>query len=442
MRSIDRKRNLDEQGHHHPSMKGVWLFGLSALVATATIAAIRMNPDDILPANLPEPVNPPVAVISTPVSEPVMGPWNEIRIQQGDTLGRVLDSRGLYSTAVRDAIHNDSDARPLTRLKPGQTLRYRLAPDNSLHDLVYNKAASETIILFRDDESGYVVETQTRDIQTRYAYVSGTIDSSLFIAGQEAGLSDPLIMRLTEIFGWDIDFAISLRRGDTFSVIHEEKYWLGQKIADGPILAAEFVNQGKVFRAIGIPDHQNRLQYYTPEQRSVRRPFLRTPVQFSRISSRYGKRKHPILGRWRSHNGIDYAAPRGTPIRATGSGRVAFRGRKGGYGNTIILKHGRELSTLYAHMKSFRPGIGLGSYVEQGQIIGYVGSTGLATGPHLHYELRRKDKHHDPLTYPFPKATPIADENKPDFEKTLASWAPRLNLMSRSRVQLARSGSK
>lgn len=440
MRSSRSERNSRGPDHHHLNMRGVWLFGLSALVATATIAAIRLNPNDSEFDPLSAAVVTADSVSANTEPAPALGPWNEIRIQRGDTLGRVLDSRGLYSTAVREAIRNDDDARPLTRLKPGQTLRYRLAPDSSLHDLVYNKAASETILLFRGDD-GYSIETQTRDIQTRYAYVTGTIDSSLFVAGQEAGLSDPLIMRLTEIFGWDIDFAINLRRGDTFSVIHEEKYWLGQKIADGPILAAEFVNQGKTFRAIGLPDHQNRLQYFTPEQRSVRRPFLRTPVQFSRISSRFGKRKHPILGRWRSHNGIDYAAPRGTPIRATGSGRVAFRGRKGGYGNTIILKHGHELSTLYAHMKSFRSGIHLGSYVEQGQIIGYVGSSGLATGPHLHYELRRNGKHRNPLTYPLPKASVIADEQKPDFEKTLATWTPRLDLMTRGRVQLARSDS-
>ena len=276
-------------------------------------------------------------------------------------------------------------------------------------------------------------------MQTRHAFVTGTIDSSLFVSGQEAGLSDPLIMRLTEIFGWDIDFATNLRKGDSFSVVHEEKYWLGQKIADGPILAAEFVNQGKTYRAIGVPDQQQRLQYYTPEGRSVRRPFLRTPVQFSRISSRFGTRKHPILKRWRSHSGVDYAAPSGTPIRATSSGRVVFRGRKGGYGNTIILKHGDALSTLYAHMSRFRSGISLGSYIEQGQIVGYVGSTGLATGPHLHYELRKYDRHQNPLTYPFPKATVMADDQQAEFKALLAQWSPRLDLMTGSRVQLAKN---
>ena len=443
MQPKDRKTKPGHHGSHQPSMRGVWLFGLTALVATATIAAIRLNPgSDELPATIDQTVKTAsVNTGSTPVADADtgLGPWNEIRVRSGDTLGTILDERGLYSTQVKSVVANDSDARALVRLKPGEVLRYRLGKDNDLHDLVYNKTPTETIHLLKDDSGTYTVDAQTRDIQTRYAYVTGTIDSSLFLAGQEAGLSDPLIMRLTEIFGWDIDFAINLRKGDTFSVIHEEKYWLGQKIADGPIVAAEFVNQGKTYRAIGIRNAQGRLEYYTPDYRSVRRPFLRTPVQFSRISSGYGRRKHPILGRWRRHTGIDYAAPRGTPIRATAAGRIMFRGRKGGYGNAIIIKHGYGFSTLYGHMQRFRSGIHLGSYVEQGQIIGYVGMTGLATGPHLHYELRVNGKHHNPLTYPLPKAVAMDSGERTEFAQLLTNWSPRLDLMHRGSIQLAQN---
>lgn len=439
MQSGDRKNQSKTGPDHAPSMKGVWVFGLTALVATAAIAAMRMNPGPVTEADIGQAVNqvPSKPVAATTDSTP--GPWNEIRVRRGDTIGLILDSRGLYSTAVRKVIRTDTEAAALVDLKPGQVLRYRLNPEGNLHDLVYNQSSIETLHLYRDKNGDYVLDEQTRDIQTRQAYVTGTIDSSLFLSGQEAGLSDPLIMRLTEIFGWDIDFAINLRKGDTFSVIHEENYWLGQKISDGPILAAEFVNQGKIYRAIGVRNHQNRLEYYTPEKRSIRRPFLRTPVQFSRISSRFGKRKHPILKRWRSHNGIDYAAPRGTPIRATSSGRVTFKGRKGGYGKTIIIKHGYGLSTLYAHMKGFHKRVRYGGYVEQGQIIGYVGSSGLATGPHLHYELRRNGKHRNPLTYPLPKATQITTAMLPEFEQLLATWSPRLELMGRNRIRLAQN---
>jgi len=424
-------------------MRGVWLFGLTALIATAAIAAIRMNPgEDNLAISADQATKKAQVVAEAkPVLDPDsgLGPWNEIRIQPGDTLGKVLDARGLYSTQVRKAVNSDTDAHALVNLKPGEVLRYRLGKNNNLHDLVYNETATETIHLQQGDDGSYSVEAQTRDIQTRFAYVTGTINSSLFLAGQEAGLSDPLIMRLTEIFGWDIDFAINLRKGDSFSVIHEEKYWLGQKIADGPIIAAEFVNQGKSYRAIGIRNAQGRLEYFTPDYRSVRRPFLRTPVQFSRISSGYGLRKHPILGRWRRHTGIDYAAPMGTPIRATADGRIVFRGRKGGYGNAIIIKHGYGYSTLYGHMKRFRSGIRLGSFVEQGQIIGYVGMTGLATGPHLHYELLVNGEHHNPLTYPLPKAVAMNSNERGEFAQLLQNWSPRLDLMHRGNVQLARN---
>jgi len=443
MRPEDRKTEPEHRTHNQHSMRGVWLFGLTALVATATIAAIRLNPgSDELPSTIDRAAK--ATSIDTRLdtvadADSGLGPWNEIRVRPGDTLGTILDERGLYSTSVQNAITSDTDASALINLKPGEVLRYRLGKNNDLHDLVYNETPTETIHLLKDESGNYTVDAQTRDIQTRFAYVTGTIDSSLFLAGQEAGLSDPLIMRLTEIFGWDIDFAINLRKGDTFSVIHEEKYWLGQKIADGPIVAAEFVNQGKTYRAIGIRNAQGRLEYYTPDYRSVRRPFLRTPVQFSRISSGYGKRKHPILGRWRAHTGIDYAAPRGTPIRATAAGRIVFRGRKGGYGNAIIVQHGYGYSTLYGHMQRFRPGIHLGSFVEQGQIIGYVGMTGLATGPHLHYELRVNGKHHNPLTYPLPKAVAMDSGERTEFAQLLTNWSPRLDLMHRGSLQLARN---
>jgi murein DD-endopeptidase MepM/ murein hydrolase activator NlpD len=443
MQPNDRKTKPGHRTANQPSMRGVWLFGLTALVATATIAAIRLNPgSDELPSTIDQTAKSANAGANSnaaPDMDIGLGPWNEIRVRSGDTLGTILDERGLYSTQVKKVIHTDSDARALINLKPGEVLRYRLGLNNNLHDLVYNKTPTETIHLLRDDDGNYSVDAQTRDIQTRFSYVTGTIDSSLFLAGQEAGLSDPLIMRLTEIFGWDIDFAINLRKGDTFSVIHEEKYWLGQKIADGPIVAAEFVNQGKTYRAIGIRNAQGRLEYYTPNYRSVRRPFLRTPVQFSRISSGYGKRKHPILGRWRRHTGIDYAAPRGTPIRATAAGRIVLRGRKGGYGNAIIIKHGHGFSTLYGHMQRFRSGIRVGSYIEQGQIIGYVGMTGLATGPHLHYELRVNGRHHNPLTYPLPKAVAMDTGERSQFAELLTNWSPRLDLMHRGNVQLARN---
>ena len=219
------------------------------------------------------------------------------------------------------------------------------------------------------------------------ATAAGVIDSSLFEAGQRVGLSDNLIMQMAEIFGWDVDFALDIRAGDRFALVFEEQFKDGEKIGEGPIIAAEFINLGRRIRAVRYVDPEGKTDYFSPDGRSMRKAFLRTPVNFARISSRFSfSRRHPILHKMRAHRGVDYAAPRGTAVKASGDGRVIFASRKGGYGRTIIIRHGSAYTTLYAHLARFSKGVRPGKRVEQGQVIGYVGSTGLATGPHLHYE--------------------------------------------------------
>lgn len=261
-------------------------------------------------------------------------------------------------------------------------------------------------------------------IETRHAYASGRIQTSLFEDGQQAGLSDALILKLVEIFGWDVDFALDVKPGDTFAVIHEEKYWMGQKIGDGPILAAEFINRGKLYHALGYKDKNGVTKYYELNGITKQKRFLRTPIEFSRISSRYTTtRYHPILKIWTAHRGIDYAAPMGTPIRATADGRITNTDdiksmqSNGGYGNALVIKHDAAYSTLYAHLSRFSPNIRAGSFIEQGQIIGYVGKTGLATGPHLHYEFHVRNSHRDPLLYKFEGTSIPTDERQAFFTK-------------------------
>jgi murein DD-endopeptidase MepM/ murein hydrolase activator NlpD len=276
-------------------------------------------------------------------------------------------------------------------------------------------------------------------METRVTYVSGNIETNLFEDGHEAGLSEALILKLVEIFGWDVDFALNIRRGDSFAVIHEEKYWLGQKVADGQILAAEFVNQGKPYRAIARRDASGFTHYFTPEGMGLQRMFLRTPVKYTRISSRYtdtASRFHPILKTWTAHRGVDYAAPAGTPVRATATGRIFSLGRDGGYGHSIVIRHAGVYSTLYAHLARYQPGLRAGSYVEQGQIIGYVGSTGLATGPHLHYEFQVQGAHRNPLNFHFPGAAPIAAEYRDDFQRHARVWTAQLDRIT-PQVQIA-----
>lgn len=274
-------------------------------------------------------------------------------------------------------------------------------------------------------------------LETRLAYASGRIETSLFQDAQQAGLSDALILKLVEIFGWDIDFALGIRPGDTFAVVHEEKYWMGQKVADGPILAARFINRGEMHEAIGYRDVAGVTTYYEPNGFTKRRRFLRTPIEFSRISSRYtdtATRFHPILKIWTAHRGIDYAAPTGTPIRAAAAGRVLFMDVNGGYGKAVVVKHDSTYETLYAHMSRYASNIRVGSFVEQGQIIGYVGQTGLATGPHLHYEFHVNGQHRDPLKFKFPGATPIPVVYRDAFLAQARSLVAQLDLITDRRL--------
>ena len=250
---------------------------------------------------------------------------------------------------------------------------------------------------------------------------NGIINDSLFLSGQKAGLSANLIMQLVAIFGWDIDFVLDIRKGDSFTILYEEQYKNGAKVAEGPIIAAEFINQGKAIRAIRYSENNERSNYYAVNGDAMRKAFLRTPVDFfSRISSRFSLgRKHPVLNKIRAHKGVDYAAPMGTPVRATGDGVVAFAGKDGGFGRKIKLKHGGAYSTVYAHLQRIGKNIRRGKEVKQGQIIGYVGQSGLATGPHLHYEFQIHGVHRNPLTVKLPKVKAIAKKNLPEFKKTI-----------------------
>jgi len=243
-------------------------------------------------------------------------------------------------------------------------------------------------------------------------------------------MSDRLIMDLVAIFGWDIDFALDIWEGDQFKVVYEEYYKDKDKVADGPILAAEFSNRGKVYRAVRYTSADGHTGYFSDTGASMRKAFLRTPLNFTRISSGFNlQRKHPILNRIRAHRGVDYAAPLGTPIRATGDGVVVYAGRKGGYGNALILRHGSTYNTLYAHMSRFASGMRRGARVDQGDILGYVGMTGLATGPHLHYEFQVDGIHRNPLTIALPRAEGIAANQVEQFE---AATAPLLAQLGES----------
>ncbi len=365
--------------------------------------------------------------------------WQEITVKSGDNLSLIFPRVGLSARDVYNVAHLGKEVKPLLNLKPGQILRFdikELQDSKSLQTLQLILSPIKTLTISATEE-GLNINTINREYDSEQVVASGTIKSSLFGAGIDAGLSNNLVMQLAHIFGWDIDFALDLREGDHFKVIYTENYLDGEKVSDGVIQAAEFTNHGKTYQALRYTNSAGESDFYAPNGDSMRKAFSRTPVQFTRISSRFSLgRKHPVLNKIRAHKGVDYAAPSGTPIMATGDGKIKFIGRKGGYGRVIILSHAGKYSTLYGHMSKFRKGLKRGKRVKQGDIIGYVGMSGLATGPHLHYEFRINGVHRNPLTVKLPKADALAKKYRADFKKKSSSLLAQLDGINETSLAL------
>ncbi len=359
------------------------------------------------------------------------------KVGAGESLYLIFKKQKLNPAELMLLLKAEPHGRRLKRLMPGQVLEFTLDDTRSLVALDLKLDQTRTLKFSREGH-GFTSEIVEVPLERRVAHAAGRIEDSLFLAGQKAGLSNKVIMELVEIFGWDIDFALDIRSGDSFLVVFEELFKDGEKVADGNILAAEFVNRKDVYRAVRYQKPDGRVSYYSPDGASMRKAFLRTPVKFGRVSSRFNlRRKHPILHRIRAHRGVDYAAASGTPVRATGDGKIIFVGRKGGYGRTVILRHGSTYTTLYAHMSRYAKGIRSGKRVQQGQVIGYVGSSGLATGPHLHYEFRVRGRHRNPLTVKIPAAAPVPKELKADFEIKTKDLVAQLDVLSKTRIALS-----
>lgn len=340
----------------------------------------------------------------------------KISVKKGDSMAMIFNRLSLSPQSLHEIMTLGKETAVLKSIMPGQIIEFEIKKDR-LHSIKYDYALTKTLVIKREDHT-FKAETIETEIEKRLRYASASINSSLFLAGQSAGITDKVIMNLVSIYGWDIDFALDIRNGDKFAILYEEHFKNDKKIANGPILAAEFINQGHRFRAVRYKHKNGDVNYYSDTGHNMRKAFIRTPVNFSRISSRFNlKRKHPVLNKIRAHRGVDYAARTGTPIKASGDGIVSFKGTKGGYGRTIILKHGGTYTTLYAHMSKYAKGIRNGVRVKQGQTIGYVGKSGLATGPHLHYEFRINGVHRNPLKVKLPKALKIPDAVMADFKQ-------------------------
>ncbi len=363
--------------------------------------------------------------------------WREFKVKSGDSLAKLFKRAGIKPKQLDEMMKSGKAVKQLTRIYPKDTLRILTDDKSNLLGLRY-EIDHESYLMVERKNGVLKANTFKHDIETRTAHASGIIDSSLFLAAQEAGISQNLIMELAGIFGWDIDFVLDIRKGDHFTVVYEELFRNGEKIKDGNILTAEFVNQGKTYQAVRYTNPENnRAEYFTPDGKSMRKAFLRSPVNFTRISSGFTTRRyHPILHKFRSHKGTDYAAKRGTPILASGDGKVIFKGRKGGYGRAIIVQHGTKYSTLYGHLNGYKRGLRVGSKVKQGQTIGFLGSSGLASGPHLHYEFRVNGVHRNPLTVKLPIAKPVPKRYLADFELMTTPMLAQLKLLTRTQVAL------
>ena len=368
---------------------------------------------------------------ATPVQA---GKPTTVVVKRGDSLSAIFMRLGIYSNLAQ-LLKPGEDHRALERIYPGQKLVFTLSGER-LDRLELVQTPYRSLVYSRNNDS-FVAETLHRQLDTILQYTGGHIDSSLYLAGKRAGMSDTLIQDLVHIFRWDIDFALDLRVGDSFSILYEKLLLDGEEVEDGEIAAAEFVNRGTTYRAYRYTDESGHTDYYTLEGNSLHKAFLRTPVQLARISSYFNpRRRHPILNVIRAHKGIDYAAPTGTPIKATGAGRVIYRGTKGQYGKVIVLRHGNIYTTLYAHMSRYARGTGVGHKVKQGQTIGYVGSTGLSTGPHLHYEFRVNGVHRNPLKVKLPQTKSLPKAEMDRFQTTIQAPAKQLDAYALNRLAL------
>jgi murein DD-endopeptidase MepM/ murein hydrolase activator NlpD len=396
------------------------IFAASLVAGVALASAIWTSQNLPLPAPAVElPIVEEVVAEAEPAS-----PFEtlEIVVRRNDTLDAIFRQLEL-SLADLATLRNLPDVRKsLDRLRPGDVILLTHL-DGELKSLTRRISETATLSVTRA-ESGFDADIVETPLDVQPASMAGTIKSSLFGAVNGAGGSDALAITLAEVFRYDIDFVNEVQPGDSFAVTYEQKWRDGEFVRDGDILAAEFVNRGRTYRAVRYVMPDGSAEYFTPEGKSVRKAFLRFPVAFGRVSSGFNlARRHPVLNTVRAHRGVDFAAPTGTPIKAAGNGRVQFRGVSGGYGNTVILAHSGGVTTLYAHMSRFAKGLTVGSRVRQGDVIGYVGTTGLSTGPHLHYEYRVNGVHRNPATIPMPQAEEIPAELRQDF---LARSAPLL----------------
>ena len=420
------------QGSNMPEGKKKlrWFVALSTLPLLGVVTAFGLVPqsDFDFTSGLVD-----VADIALPKldveAEPAPGYWRDERVQRGDTVDELLRRLAIEDPAASNYLRKSADTASFRKLPIGTELMAEATADGHLITLNYLSGDSSKVSIKKQGD-GFQTETQPAQLETRVLVRSGEIKSNLYAATDAAGLPDATANQLNELFSGDIDFHHDLRKGDRFTVVYEMTYSNGALLHLGRIQAAEFVNQGHVYRALYFQQDGQQGDYYTPEGKSVHKAFLRSPIAYSRVSSSFSRsRFHPILNKWRSHKGTDFAAPMGTRVKVTADGVVTVAGKQGGYGNVVMVNHQGHYTTVYGHLSRFALGLHKGQRVTQGEVIGYVGMTGLATGPHLHYEFRVNGQQRDPLHVALPDAKPIDSSYLAAFQPVANAEVTRLNLV-------------
>lgn len=408
--------------------------GVGTVALLSVVAAFGTAPDSTqLLARQQEQIETLALPAATPAELVQTAFAREEQIRSGDTAAALFSRLGITDAEALDSLRANPGTHAMFRqMAPGKTVTAYVRGDGSLESLIFPLNGSESRALFIEQADGthYKVSEHSLKLETQIVMKSAVIEHSLFGATDEAGIPDAVATQLATIFGGDIDFHRDLRQGDRLSVIYESINHLGKPMQSGHILAAEFVNGGRSYRATWFNDGQGKGAYYTPDGKSLQKAFLRSPLEFSRITSGFSSaRFHPVLQRLRAHKGIDYGAPIGTKVKATADGIVAFVGNQGGYGKVIVLRHRDRYTTLYGHLSRFATGLKVGSRISQGEVIGYVGATGLATGPHLHYEFRVHGVHKNPLAVAAPDAPPLSQQQLARFRDITALQLAKLDLI-------------
>ena len=411
------------------SAKMRWLVAGSTIPMLGIVAAIATAPQSTLDTTPQQTIVEEVAVAPVNTSSDNGVFWRSERLQRGDSIARLLTRLQIRDAMAEQFLLQGDAARSLLQLKAGQSIAALTSDSGKLINLRFNDSNGDEVIVERKGEQLQLTH-QAVAIHARPVMKSGVIQSSLFAATDKADLPDSVAVQLIEIFGSQIDFHRDLQRGDKFTVVYEQLNAPGEPLRTGKILAAEFINEGKTYRAVYFAAQQGKGGYYTADGKSLKQAFLRSPLEFSRISSGFTvARFHPVLQQWRAHKGVDYAAPIGTKIRATADGIVEFVGKQNGYGNVVTIRHQGKYSTLYGHMSGFASGVRKGYRIAQGDVIGYVGMTGWATGPHLHYEFKVDNVQQDPLKVALPNNVPLDSRNMAAFRSVSNDMMHRLNLL-------------